>query len=118
MTAEKPEIRRHIEFGADQTLAVLPAGFGNIADAVEHQHRRQRQLRIARAEQLAATARQQILVFVTAAAIQHGFSLSKYPAKVSLVALSSEPDPSPAGDCLFPANRRYLGCYRQLSLPN
>ena len=79
MAAEKPEVRLHIEFGADQALAVLSAGFGDLADAVEHQHRRQRQLRIAGAEQLAAAAGQQILVFVTAAPIQHRFSLSRIP---------------------------------------
>jgi hypothetical protein len=71
MTAKKPEIRLHLEFGADQALAIFPAGIGNFADAVEHQHRRQRQLRVAGAEHLAAAARQQILVFVTAASIQH-----------------------------------------------
>src|ERR1700710_2311717 len=46
MAAEKPEIRLHIEFGADQAFAVFAAGLRNIRDAVEHQHRRQRQLRI------------------------------------------------------------------------
>jgi hypothetical protein len=40
MTPEKPEIRLHLEFGADQALAIFPAGLGNLADAVEHQHRR------------------------------------------------------------------------------
>src|ERR1700730_2326031 len=71
MAAEEPEVRLDVELGAHQALAVFPAGLGNLADAVEHQHRRQRQLRVARAEHLAAAAGQQILVFVTATPIQH-----------------------------------------------
>ena len=76
MATEEPKIRLHIEFGADQALAVFPAGRGNLADAVEHQHRGQRQLCIARAKHLTAAACQQILVFVAAAPIQHLLSLS------------------------------------------
>ena len=79
MAAEKPKVRLHIEFGADQALAIFAAGFGNFADAVEHQHRRQRQLGVARAKQLATAAGQQILIFITAAPIQHGASLSQNP---------------------------------------
>ncbi len=71
MAAEEPEVRFHVEFGANHALAIFAAGFGDFADAVEHQHRRQRQLGIARPEQLAPAAGQQILVFVTAAPIQH-----------------------------------------------
>src|SRR6185437_411075 len=67
MAAEKPEIRFDIEFGADQPLAIFAAGSGNFADAVEHQHRRQWQLRIALAKNLAPAARQQIFIVVTAA---------------------------------------------------
>src|SRR2546430_9940614 len=78
MATEEPKVRLHIELGANHPLAVFPAGLGNFADAVEHQHRRQRQLRIAGAKQLAAAAGQQILVFVTAAPIQHSASLSQY----------------------------------------
>ncbi len=71
MAAEEPQVRLHIELGPDQALAELAAIFADFGDAVEHQHRRQRQLRIAGAEHLAAAAGQQILVFVTAAPIQH-----------------------------------------------
>src|SRR5438552_9385138 len=78
MATEEPKVRLHIELGANHALAVFAAGLGNFADAVEHQHRRQRQLRIAGAKQLAAAAGQQILVFVTAAPIQHSASLSQY----------------------------------------
>ena len=89
MAAEEPEVRIHIEFGANHALAEFSAGFGNFADAVEHQHRGQRQLRIPRAKHLAAPARQQILVFVTAAPIQHSASLFQNPNE----AFSSEMDP-------------------------
>src|SRR5882724_3867125 len=81
MTAEEPEVRLHVELGADQPPAVLAAGFGNLADAIEHQHRRQRQLGVAGAEQLAPAASQQILVFITAAPIQHPLSASQCPDK-------------------------------------
>ena len=84
MTAEKPEVRLHVELGPDQALAIFPTGLGNFADAVEHQHRRQRQLCIARAKQLAAGACQQILVFVTAAPFEHGVSLFKNPDETFL----------------------------------
>jgi hypothetical protein len=50
-------------------------------------------LRIARAEQLASAARQQILVFVTAAAIQHRVSLSQ----MSRSSAFREPDLFPFG---------------------
>ena len=62
MAGKKPEIGLHIEFGDDLALAVLTAGIGNMGDAVEHQHRRQGQLRIAGPEQFAAGASQQVLV--------------------------------------------------------
>src|SRR6185312_12441992 len=68
---EKPEVRLHVELGADHALAVRAAGFGNFRDAVEHQHRRQRQLRIAGAEQLAAAASQQVLVLETVSPLVH-----------------------------------------------
>src|SRR5260370_37162652 len=61
MAAEEPEIRVHVEFSPNDALAVFPAGFGNFGDAIEHQHRWQGQLSIARAEQLAPAALQQIL---------------------------------------------------------
>ncbi len=44
---KEPEVRIDVEFGADQALAVFAAGLVNLGDAVEHQHRRQRQLRVA-----------------------------------------------------------------------
>ena len=53
-----------VEFGADEALVEGAAGFADLGDAVEHQHGRRGQLRIARAEQLAAGAGQQILIAV------------------------------------------------------
>ena len=47
---------------AHQALAVFAAGLGDLGDAVEHQHRRQRQLGVAGAEQLAAAAGQEVFV--------------------------------------------------------
>src|SRR5205814_8700041 len=75
----------------------------------EHQHRRQRQLRIARAEHPAAAAGQQILVLITAAPFQHGIQpLLRCPDG----ALSSEPDLFPYGRT--PASRK-LALLRVLS---
>ena len=47
MAFEEPEIGLDVEFGLDLALAVPAALLGDLGDAVEHQHRRQRQLRIA-----------------------------------------------------------------------
>src|SRR4029077_6845188 len=61
MAREKPQVRLHIEYRADQALAVLAALFGDLRNAVEHEHRRQRQLGIPLAEQFPTGARQQVL---------------------------------------------------------
>src|SRR5690606_33130628 len=58
-------------FGADQALAIFAAGLVDLGDAVEHQHRRQRQLCIAGAEHLAAAAGQQVLVLVAVLPLVH-----------------------------------------------
>src|SRR5436190_2062935 len=47
-----------LEHGADQALAVFAAGFRDLGDAVEHEHGRQRQLGVARAEEFAPRAGQ------------------------------------------------------------
>src|SRR5690348_14120140 len=54
MAAEEPEVRLDVELGAHQALAEFTAGLADFGDAVEHQHRWQRQLGITRAEHLAA----------------------------------------------------------------
>src|SRR5271169_883872 len=62
VTEEEPEVWLDVEFRAYQSLAVLAALFGNFRDAVEHKHRRQRQLGVARPEQFAPATGQQIFV--------------------------------------------------------
>ena len=67
MAGEEPQVGLDIEFGHDsQPLPCSPPVSEMCGDAVEHQHRRQRQLGVARAEQLAAPAGQQLLVNETA----------------------------------------------------
>jgi hypothetical protein len=75
---EEPQVGLHVELGANQAFAVLAPLFGNLGNAVEHQHRRQRQLGIALAEKLAAAARQQILeVEAHAPGLRCGLSLKR-----------------------------------------
>src|SRR4249919_2139717 len=61
MTLEKPQVRVDVEFSADHALVEIAAFGGDFGDAVEHQHRRRRQARIAGAEHLAAGAGEQLL---------------------------------------------------------
>ena len=56
MTGEEPEVGFHVELGDDAAMTMLAARLLDLRDAVEHQHRRERQLRIAGAEQFAAGA--------------------------------------------------------------
>ena len=70
MTGEKPEVRLHLELGAGEAPAVFAALLGNFADALEHQHRRQRQLRAA-GKHFAASAGQQVLEFEARTPILH-----------------------------------------------
>src|SRR5437868_3629800 len=50
MAVEEPQVGFDIELGNDFAFAIFAAFFGDVGDAVKHQHWRQRQLRIARAE--------------------------------------------------------------------
>ena len=79
MATEKPKIRIDVELRAHASLAVGASGFGDLADPVEHQHRRQRQLRIAGSEQLAATAGDEILITETGTPFTHARGLSLGP---------------------------------------
>ena len=63
MALEKPQVRANVEFGNHLSLAVSAAVLADPGDAVEHQHRRQGQLGIARTKHLAAGAGQQIVEF-------------------------------------------------------
>ena len=71
----------NLELGHDLALAVRAAGLGDAGNAVEHEHRRQRQLGVAGAEQLAPAAGQQILVFVARAGVRPLPSLSHPPRR-------------------------------------
>src|SRR5262245_33778070 len=71
MAKEKPEVWFYVELGPNHSFAVLAAFLADFGDAVEHQHRRQRQLRVAGAEQFPAAARQQVFVFEAVPARVH-----------------------------------------------
>ena len=62
MAFVEPEVRLDIQFGNDETLAVLAAIGGDFRDAVEHEHRRCRQQCIAGAKQLTISALDQVVV--------------------------------------------------------
>src|SRR6185369_11556473 len=70
MAGEEPEVRPHLQRRAHQTLAVFAARFRQFGNAVEHQHRRQRQLRPF-GKHLAPAAGQQVLEFKADAPIFH-----------------------------------------------
>jgi hypothetical protein len=56
MTVEKPQLRFDVKFGDDMALAIDTTRVADVGNAFEHQHRRQRQLCIARAEHPAMPA--------------------------------------------------------------
>src|SRR5215470_3988444 len=76
MTGEKPEVRLQFEHRPNHAFAVLAALFGDLRNAVEHEHRRQWQLRPVD-EQLTATAREQVLVFEARTPLSHARSVPK-----------------------------------------
>src|SRR5690606_8747751 len=69
---EEPQVRIDVQLRHHLALAVLAAVAGDVRDAVKHQHRRQRQLGIARAEQLAAAAGEDLLAGVMTLGLEHG----------------------------------------------
>src|SRR5262245_2123656 len=74
MAGEKPierGVARHLELGHHLTLAVRAAHLRDPGNSIKHQHGGQRQLGIARAEQLATAAGEQICVFVGCNALWH-----------------------------------------------
>ena len=50
MTVKKPQARFDIQLGFDIALVIIPTIFGNAGDTIEHQHRGQRQQRVALTE--------------------------------------------------------------------
>ena len=71
MALEEPEVRLDVEFGPQHALAVGAALFGDLDDAVEHQHGGEGKLRVARAEELASRAIEEILVSKARALLAH-----------------------------------------------
>ena len=61
----KPKVRIDIQLGANLAFAMGAAFAGNVRDAIEHQHRGQRQLGVARAKYLTPATGQKLLVIVT-----------------------------------------------------
>ena len=71
MASEEPEIGLDVEFGADEALVVGPPGLRDFGDPIKHEHRRQRQLRIAGAKQFPAATGQQVLIFEARTPFDH-----------------------------------------------
>ena len=71
MAAEEPEVGLDVEFRPNHAPAMLATFFGDLADPVEHQHRRERQLSVSDTEQFAAAAGQQVFVLVATSAVRH-----------------------------------------------
>jgi hypothetical protein len=78
---EEPKRRVDVELGLDVALAELAAFRGDLRDAVEHQHRRQGQLGVARAEELAPPAGQQLFGIE---AVLHAYGPVAQGARVSI----------------------------------
>src|ERR1700737_68326 len=78
MAGEEPEVRLDVELGNRLPLAVLAARLADLGDAVEHQHRRQRQLRIAFAEQLPSPAGEHALVIEARPPFPHPRNYPRY----------------------------------------
>ena len=62
MALEEPQVGHDVELGHHLALAIFAAIGTNVGDAVEHQHRRQRQLGVTGTEQFAPAASQEILI--------------------------------------------------------
>src|SRR5208282_208742 len=75
VAGEEPQVGLEIEHRANQAFAVLAADCRDFGDAVEHQHRRQRQLRTF-GEKLAPPAGQQVLIVELRTALLHPSSSS------------------------------------------
>jgi hypothetical protein len=65
MAPEKPEIRIQIKLRHNLTLAIFAAFVTDVNDTVKHQHRRQRELRIARAKHPPVATIEQLFVCET-----------------------------------------------------
>ena len=79
VAGEEPEVGLDVELGHDLALAVLAAGVGDLHDAVEHQHGRQRQLRVAGPEQVPLGALDQVFEGITVLLLAHHFTVPRPP---------------------------------------
>ena len=64
VTAVEPDIGMHIQLGDDLATAMAAAAVGDLDDAVEHQHGRQRQPGVTGPEQIAMAAFEQVFEVV------------------------------------------------------
>src|SRR5262249_22519501 len=71
MAGEEPELGLDVELGHDLALAELATAVVDLEDAVEHQHGRQWELRVARPEQAPLGALDQVLEGVTVLLVGH-----------------------------------------------
>src|SRR4051812_45592996 len=71
VAGEEPEVRLDVEFGHDLALAVAAALVVDLQDTVDHQHRRQRQLRVAGTEQVPLCTLDKVLKSVTVLLFVH-----------------------------------------------
>ena len=68
---EEPEVRSNVELGPHLAAIMAAASVVDAGDAVEHQHGRERQLGIAGAEKLAASAGEELFVGIGVLALRH-----------------------------------------------
>src|SRR5262245_36424300 len=117
MARKEPEVGLHVELGDDPPPAMLAALFLDFADAVEHQHRRQRQLGVARAEQLPASTGEKVFVVELIPPLWHR-SLSFLPASEGGFP-NTDGGPSQARRAweILPNLRRSAGRFRGLPPP-
>src|SRR5262249_27665721 len=74
MAGEEPQVRLHVELSHDAPITMLAALLLHFRDAVEHEHRRQRKLRVAGAEQLPARAGEQVVILELLPPLSHWMS--------------------------------------------
>src|SRR5579885_326456 len=80
MAAEEPGIGLDGKFGDDGAFAIGAALLGNFRNAIEHQERRQRELRVACPKQLSAAAGDEIFIFEAGAPFSCFHPLTRLPA--------------------------------------
>src|SRR5690606_37912265 len=74
MTGEEPEIRVNVELGKDLSLAIFAALLADMGNAVDHEHRRKRKLRIARSKHASVAAFKQVFQGICRFLFRHRLS--------------------------------------------